>query len=144
MLLVKIQDAVTKAVKSGDRKKATGLRTLLAALHNEKISRQQDLSDREVAQVLLRERKKREEALEIYRKAKREALAETEEQELKLIDEFLPPPMTDEELIRVIDMAIKEEGEKAHFGTLVKRVLEEVSGRVDGARVAKLLKEKLS
>lgn len=141
MILDTIKRALESEVRTKNRKQATTLRMLLASIHNEKISKKHDLSDDEIILVLKREKKKCEEAREIYKNAGRVLQAHSEEQELMCIAQFLPAQMSDEELNKVISKVVHEKKDIANFGVLMKEIMTEVAGRADGSVVAKHLKK---
>ena len=106
---------------------------------------QRELSDDEELQVLQRERKRRVEAAEAFRAAGREEQADDEEYELEILEEFMPEPMSEEEIVEIIDDVISEVGATniRDMGRVMAGVMHQVSGRADGSTVSQLVKEKL-
>jgi hypothetical protein len=96
--------------------------------------------------VLQRERKRRLEAAEAFRGAGREEQALGEEQELAVLEEFMPAPMSEAELEEIIDDAIAEVGATSirDLGRVMADVMPQVSGRADGSVVSQLVREKLA
>ena len=96
--------------------------------------------------MLQRERKKRIEAAEAFRGGGREEQAEKEEAELAVLEEFMPEPLTEEELERIVDDAIAENGATSmrDMGRVMKDVMPQIAGRADGAAVSQMLREKLA
>jgi uncharacterized protein len=96
--------------------------------------------------VLQREKKKRIEAAEAYRSGGNEERAELEEQELAVIEEFMPEPLSEEELETIIDDAIAECGATSlrDLGRVMADVMPQVAGRADGGHVSQLVREKLA
>ncbi|MGH3847774.1 MAG: GatB/YqeY domain-containing protein, partial [Pseudonocardiaceae bacterium] len=105
---------LTEAMKTQDKLRTATLRMLLAAIQTEEVSGKQsrELSDDEVLKVLARESRKRGEAAEIYTQNGRGELAATEHAEARVIDEYLPPPLNDGELVDVVDTAIAQVAEQ--------------------------------
>ena len=143
--------ALNKALKEKDATKVSTLRLLLAAFHNreiEKRTRKQDpiLKEEDILNILLSEIKKRKEAAEIYEKGERLDLAEKEKNELKIIQEYLPKPLSGEELEKIITQVIKETGAafQKDFGRVMGEVMKQVKGKAEGLEVSRLIKEKLS
>ena len=99
---------LTQAMKAQDKLRTATLRMLLAAIQTEEVSGKQarELSDDEVIKVLARESRKRGEAAEIYTQNGRGELAANEHAEARIIDEYLPTPLTEAELADVADTAI--------------------------------------
>lgn len=101
-------------MKTQDKLRTATIRMLLAAIQTEEVSGKQarELSDDEVIKVLARESRKRGEAAEIYTQNGRGELAATEHAEARIIDEYLPTPLTEGELADVADTAIAEVAEE--------------------------------
>jgi uncharacterized protein YqeY len=97
-------------------------------------------------QVLQRERKRRIEAIEAYEAAGREAQAEKEEDELDVLEEFMPEPLSEDELESIVDDAIAENGATSmrDLGRVMADVMPQVAGRADGSAVSQLVREKLA
>ena len=104
------------------------------------------VSDGEELQVLQRERKRRNEAAEAFRAGGREQQAEAEERELSVLEEYMPEPLSEDELEEIVDDAIAENGATSmrDFGRVMADVMPQVSGRTDGSDVSQLVKEKLA
>ena len=96
--------------------------------------------------MLQRERKKRVEAIEAYEPAGREEQAEREEFELDVLEEFMPEPLTEDELEEIVDDVIAEVGATSirDLGRVMADVMPQVSGRADGSAVSQLVREKLA
>ena len=137
-----LQEAAKAALKSGDALKLSTLRLLLAAIHNEEIRLRKELGPDEIQRVISTLTKQRSESIELYRKGGRVDLAEKEEAELKILQQFLPQPLTEKEVEALIRESIAESG--AHgvqdLGKVMKQVMPKVSGRSDGKRVNELAK----
>ncbi|WP_084020491.1 GatB/YqeY domain-containing protein, partial [Mycobacterium avium] len=99
---------LTAAMKAQDKLRTATLRMLLAAIQTEEVSGQQakDLTDDEVIKVLAKESRKRAESAEIYTQNGRGDLAANEHAEARIIDEYLPTPLTEAEVADVVDTAI--------------------------------------
>ncbi len=122
------------------------LRLTLAALRSSEKELGRPLKDDEELQVLQRERKRRTEAAEAFRDAGREEQASQEERELDVIEEFMPEPLAEEELERIVDDAIAETGATSlrDLGRVMADVMPQVAGRADGSTVSQLVREKLA
>jgi uncharacterized protein YqeY len=133
-----------RLARDGDRRDALSL--LLNALQTAQKELRRPLSEEEELQVLQRERKRRIEAAEAFRKGGREEQAEDEEYELEVLEEFMPDPLSEEELEEIIDDVISEVGATSirDMGRVMAGVMHQVSGRADGSTVNQLVKEKLA
>ena len=141
-----IDQEVKEAMKARDAERRDALRLILNALKNSEKELQRPLSEEEELQVLQRERKRRIEAAEAFRGGGREEQAEAEERELAVLEEFMPEPLSDDELEEIVDDAIAENGATSmrDFGRVMADVMPQVSGRTDGSVVSQLVKEKLA
>ena len=145
-LIAHIEAELTEAMHARDRGRVDALRLTLAALRSAEKELQRPLHDDEELQVLQRERKRRAEAAEAFRSAGREDRASREEQELAVIEEFMPEPIAEEELEQIVDDAIAETGATSlrDLGRVMADVMPQVAGRADGSTVSRLVREKLA
>ena len=145
-LIARLEDELKQAMvaREGDRRDA--LRLILASLRSAEKELQRPLHDDEELQVLQRERKRRVEAAEAFRAAGRDEQAADEEQELAVLEEFMPEPLSEDELEEIIDDAIAEVGATSmrDLGRVMADVMPQVSGRADGSVVSQLVREKLA
>ncbi len=145
-LIARIEGELTEAMRAGDAPRRDALRLILNALRSAEKELQRPLHDAEELQVLQRERKRRLEAAEAFRAAGREQQAEAEERELGVLEEFMPPPLDEQELEEIVDDAIAEVGATSmrDLGRVMADVMPQVAGRADGAAVSQLVREKLA
>lgn len=148
----KLRADLTAAMKSQDKLRTATLRMVLAAIQSEEVSGKQarELSDAEVIAVLARESKKRGEAAEVYTQNGRGELAANEHAEARIIDEYLPTPLTDAELADVADTAIAQVAEQIgerpgmrQMGQVMKAATAIAAGKADGARLSAAVKARL-
>ena len=145
-LIDELGDDVKDAMRAGDTARRDALRLIIASLKSAEKDLLRPLTEDEELQVLQRERKKRIEAAEAFRGGGREEQAAKEEAELAVLEEFMPEPLTEEELERIVDDAIAENGATSmrDMGRVMKDVMPQISGRADGAAVSQMLREKLA
>ena len=141
-----IKEAVKVAMKSGDAVTLSTLRLLLAALQNEEIRLRRELVPEEIQRTIATLCKQRTEAIDLYRKGKRDDLAQKEEAELGVLKRFLPQPLSEDEVKSLIQASIAEASAQGiqDLGKVMKLVMPKVSGRSDGKRVNELAKALLS
>jgi uncharacterized protein YqeY len=151
-LKTRLRADLTHAMKAKDKLRTATLRMLLAAIQTEEVSGKEarELSDDEVLKVLAKEARKRGEAAEIYTQNGRGELAANEHAEARVIDEYLPTPLTDAELADVADTAMaqvaEELGERPgmkQMGMVMKAATALAAGKADGARLSKAVKDRL-
>jgi uncharacterized protein len=151
-LKARLRSDLTTAMKSQDRLRTATLRMLLAAIQTEEVAGTQsrELSDSEVLKVLARESKKRGESAEIYTQNGRGELAANEHAEARVIDEYLPTPLTEAEVADVVDTAIAQVAEDIgerpgmrQMGQVMKAATAIAAGKANGARLSAAVKDRL-
>jgi uncharacterized protein YqeY len=145
-LIQEIESQLTDAMRERDDGRRDTLRLILASLRGAEKELQRPLHEDEELQVLQRERKKRVEAAEAFRTAGREEQADKEESELEVLEEFMPEPLSEEELEEIVDDVIAEVGATnvRDIGRVMADVMPQVAGRADGSAVSQLVREKLA
>jgi uncharacterized protein YqeY len=145
-LIQRLEEEVKQAMLARENDRRDALRLILSSLKSAEKELQRPLSDEEELQVLQRERKKRNEAAEAFRDGGREEQAEKEEAELAVLQEFMPEPLSEEELEQIVDDAIAENGATSmgDMRRVMADVMPQVAGRADGSAVSQLVREKLA
>lgn len=149
MLKQQVEADLKEAMRSGDDTKRSVLRMLLSAVRNKEIDVQKKdmgLSDEEVLDVIRSEVKKRKDSIEGYEKGGRTELAEKEQAEMILLQSYLPPELSEEEVIRIIKDGIRESGALSmhDFAKVMKVIMPILKGKASGDRISALLKKELS
>jgi uncharacterized protein len=145
-LVVRMEEELKAARLARDADRRDALSLILNALRNAEKELERPLSDDEELQVLQRERKKRIEAAGAFRTAGRDEQADKEEAELEVLEEFMPEPLSEEELEEIVDDVIAEVGATSmrDIGRVMADVMPQVAGRADGSAVSQLVREKLA
>jgi uncharacterized protein YqeY len=145
-VIAEIESELKEARLARDHQRRDALALLLSALRSAQKELRRELSEDESLQVLQRERKKRSEAMEAYDAAGREEQADREEFELEVIEEFMPEPLSEDDLEEIVDNVIAEVGATSirDLGRVMADVMPQVSGRADGSTVSQLVREKLA
>jgi uncharacterized protein YqeY len=145
-LAKRIEAEVKEAVLAREAARRDALRLILNSLQSAEKELQRPLTGDEELQVLQRERKRRNEAAEAFRAGDREGQAAQEEAELAILEEFMPEPLSEEELERIVDNAIAETGATSirDMGRVMADVMPQIAGRADGSAVGQLVREKLA
>ncbi len=148
----RLRTDLTAAMKAKDALRLATLRMLLAAIQKEEVAgaAARELSDAEVLAVLAKEAKKRVEAAEIYTENGRGELAANEHAEVRVIEEYLPTPLSDAELADVVDTAIAQVAEQLgerptmrQMGQVMKAASALAQGKADGSRLSAAVKSRL-
>ena len=151
-LKARLRTDLTAAMKAKDKLRLATLRMILAAIQTEEVSGKEahDLTDDDVLKVLAKEAKKRGESAEIYTQNGRGELAANEHAEAQIINEYLPTPLTDEELATIVDTAIAQVAEDLgerpamkQMGQVMKIASGLAAGKADGSRLSKAVKDRL-
>ena len=145
-LIEEIDDEVKDAMKARDSERRDALRLILDALKKSEKELQRPLSEEEELQVMQRERKKRIEAADAFRSGGREEQAVAEERELEILEEFMPEPLSEDEIEEIVDDVIAEVGatSMADLGRVMADVMPQIAGRADGSQVSQIVREKLA
>jgi uncharacterized protein YqeY len=145
-LIGEIEGELKDAMKARDAERRDALRLILNALKSSEKELQRPLSEDEELQVLQRERKRRVEAAEAFRAGGRDEQAESEERELDVLEEFMPEPLSEDEIDEIVDDVIAEVGatSMADLGRVMADVMPQIAGRADGSVVSQVVREKLA
>ena len=141
-----IKAQLKDAMISKDKIRVTALRNFIAKLKAKEIDKKESLSDTESLKVLQSMAKQLKDSIDQYTKGNRIDLADIEQDELNILNEFLPSPLSEEEMSAIIDDAIKASGASSikDMGKVMGIAISKMAGRGDGAIVSKIVKEKLS
>ncbi len=134
-----------EAMKGRDRPRVEALRMLSSALKNAEIEEGRTLKEDEEMAILRRQLKQREESAEAFRNAGREEQARAEEAEAGIVLDYLPAPLSDEELDRLVEEAINETGATSmrEMGSVMGRANAIAGNRADGRRLSQLVRTRL-
>lgn len=142
----KLMDDLKAAMKSGDTLRRETIRSIRAQIKNLEIEKGRPLTEEEELRVLTSAAKRRKESIEQFRAGNREERAAEEEQELRIIQEYLPKQMSEEELAKLIEQTISEvqAASTKDMGKVMGKIMPRVSGRADGKVVQKMVQQKLA
>ena len=148
MIFEKISKDYIQAMKARDSLRIGVLSYIKSVIKYREIEnreKEKELTDDDVTDVTSKEVKKREEAIEMYRQGGREDLAHKEEEELKVLKEYLPAQMPEEEIRSKIKEIIQKVGASSNkdFGRVMKEVMIEIKGKANGALIKKIVEESL-
>ena len=144
-LLKNITDEMYLSMKSGDKEKANTLRTLISKLKDQQIKLRKDISDEEALKIIKTLVKQRKESAEIYSKAGREELAQKENFEISILNNYLPKLMSEEDVLSLIKKIVDETNAKdiSDIGTVMPLVMQRGKGKVDGKIANRILRSLL-
>jgi uncharacterized protein len=134
------------AMKSRDQLRVDVIRMIKAAVVNKEVELKKDLDDAEMSRVMTILIKQRRESVEQFEKAQRGDLAAKERHEISIIEHYLPPPLSRQELETIIESALVETGARSlkDMGTAMKAVMTRLTGQtLDGKQISDLVRAKL-
>lgn len=141
-----LNEQMVTAAKAKDKIRLSAIRMLKTALHNKEIDLMRPLNETETMQILSGLVKQRKDSIEQFAKGGRNDLVEKEEAELKILQEFMPAQMSDEDVEEIIKKAIAEAGAVSvkDMGKVMKVLMPQITGKADGKAAGEKVKALLS
>ncbi|WP_079530317.1 MULTISPECIES: GatB/YqeY domain-containing protein [Halobacillus] len=145
-ILERLNQDMKAAMKARDKKTLGVIRMVKASMQNEAIKLGEDLSEEEELTVLSREVKQRKDSLQEFKEAGREDLVEGLNEEIEILQVYMPKQLTEEELEQIVQETIEEVGasSKSDMGKVMSAVMPKVKGKTEGSKVNKLVLKQLS
>ncbi len=146
MLKQRVLDDVKTAMKAGDKPRLATLRLISAAIKQREVDERIELDDTQMLAVLEKMVKQRRESISQYEKAGRNDLADQEQFELGILQEYMPEPLSEAEITQLIDEVIASTGASSikDMGKVVGQLKSKMQGRADMSQVSGLVKQKLA
>ncbi|MBQ4811942.1 glutamyl-tRNA amidotransferase [Pseudoalteromonas luteoviolacea] len=145
-LLATLKDAQKEAMKAKDKPRLAAIRAALAEVKQREIDNQTTLDDAGITSVLVKLVKQRKDSFTQYTDAGREDLADVEAGEIKVLESFLPQPLSEEEVLAMIDATIADTGAAGmqDMGKVMGVIKAKAEGRADMGKISGLIKQRLS
>jgi uncharacterized protein YqeY len=142
----RIESAMREAMLARDVRRTGTLRMAMAAFQNRRIELGRDLTDEDVTDVLAKQMKQRRESIEHFKAAGRDAMVQVEEEESAIIAEFMPQPLSEDELRELVAAAVAETGAStpADLGKVMGRLAPQIKGRADGKVASDMVRAQLA
>lgn len=142
----RLVEEMNQALKSSDKLRLSAIRMIRSALKNKEIELRKKLEDEEVVKVIQAMVRKGEESVEQFQAGGRMDLVDKEKKEIEILKSFLPQPLSQEEILKIIDQSIQETQASSakDIGKVMKSVMPKIGGKADGKLVNQLVKERLS
>ena len=142
----RLLDEMKQAMKSNDKLRLSTIRMIRSALKNKEIELRKRLEDEEIAKVIQAMVRKGEESVEQFQAGGRTDLVDKEKKEIEILKSFLPQPLSQEEILKIIDQSIQETQASSpkDIGKVMKSVMPKIGGKADGKLINQLVKERLS
>lgn len=144
-LQARLSQELLESMKSRDAVRTSTLRMVISALRAKEIERRKTLTDPEVLEVISTEAKMRKESMSEYEKGGRAELAAKEAAELAILQSYLPQPLSEAELRRLVEAAIQSSGAKTpqDMGRVMSALMPQIRGRADGKQTQQLVQQLL-
>jgi len=142
----KLTDDLKRAMKGGDKVRRSVIRLVMAAITNAEIARQATLDDTDILGIIAKEARQRRESIEAFRLGNRQDLVAQEEAELAVLNEYLPLPMSGEEVKVAARRVIEEVGAEglSDKGKVMPKLIAQLKGRADGREINAIVTELLT
>ncbi len=142
----RLVEEMKQAMKSNDKLRLSTIRMIRSALKNKEIELRKKMEDEDVVKVIQVMLRKGEESVEQFQTGGRGDLVEKEKKEIEILKSFLPQPLTQEEILKIIDQSIQETQASSlkDIGKVMKSVMPKIGGKADGKLINQLVKERLS
>lgn len=142
----RLVEEMKQALKSNDKLRLSTIRMIRSALKNKEIELRKKLEDEDVVKVIQAMLRKGEESVEQFQIGGRMDLVEKEKKEIEILKSFLPQPLSQEEILKIIDQSIQETQASSlkDIGKVMKSVMPKIGGKADGKLINQLVKERLS
>ena len=141
-----IEEAVKVSMRERNKEKTSTLRMAISELKKEEIDTRKDITDEVSIKILQRMIKQRKESMSQFNEAGRDELAKKEELEIKILEEFMPQQLAENEITEIISKVIEDSGASSpqDMGKVMGLLKSEFQGDADMGLVSKIVKETLS
>lgn len=142
----RITDDMKSAMRAKDKDRLQTIRLILAAIKQQEVDTREEVNEEGILQILNKLVKQRRDSIKQFNDAGRDDLSAIEEAEVLIIQEYLPTPLTDDEISSLIDEAIQQTGASSmkEMGKVMGIIKSKAEGRADMGKVSGLIKSKLS
>ena len=142
----RLVDEMKQAMKTHDKLRLSTIRMVRTAVKNKEIEQRKKLDEDTIIRVVQGMVKKGEESIEQFKLGGRMDLVEKETQEIEILKSYLPKPLDQEEIVRIIDQAIEETHALSlkDLGKVMKSIMPKLGGKAEGGLINRLVKERLS
>lgn len=141
-----ILEDLKNAMKNRDKEKLAVIRMVKSAIQMEELNTKKELTDEEVITIISKQIKTRKESIEAFKKGSRQDLIDQTEAEIKILQQYLPKQLTEEEVQSIIEKVFNEVKPTSmkDMGKLMGIITQQVKGRYDMSEISKMIKIKLN
>jgi uncharacterized protein len=149
ILYGKINEDLKQAMRNKNALELSALRMLIAALKNKKIAlggggNAEELTEEQVIEAVQSEIKKRKDSVVSYEQGNRQDLVDKENDEIKILEKYMPAQMSDDEIEKTVQEIVVTEGDNPNFGKVMSQAMGKLKGKADGGKVTEIVKRVLT
>ena len=146
MIIDKIKDSLKVAMKNSEKEKVLAIRNILEKIKKIEVDNQKELNENEIIKIISKYAKQLRDSITQFKAGNRLDLVEKEEQELKIVEEFLPQQLSNEEIEEISKNVINELNAKtmSDMGIVMKKIMEITKGTADGSLISAAVKKYLT
>ena len=146
MIIDKIKDSLKVAMKDSKKEKVLAIRNILEKIKQIEVDNQKELNENEIIKIISKYAKQLRDSITQFKAGNRLDLVEKEEQELKIVEEFLPQQLSNEEIEEISKNVINELNAKtmSDMGIVMKKIMEITKGTADGSLISAAVKKYLT
>ena len=145
MIITEIKDALKLAMKESNKSRVLAIRNILEKIKKIEVDSQKKLSADEIIKIINKYAKQLRDSISQFKAGNRLDLVEKEEEELKIVEEFLPQQLSKDEIDQIVQDVIKELNAKnmSDMGIVMKKIMEITKGAADGGMISASVKNYL-
>ena len=145
MVLDEIKEQLKASMKKGDNKNVLAIRNILEKIKNVQVDSKEELKENQIIKIIAKHAKQLRESIVQFKNGDRLDLAEKEQEELKIVEQFLPAQLSENEVKDIVINVIKDLNatQMSDMGKVMKAVIDQTKGNADGKLISTLVRESL-
>ena len=145
MVLDEIKEQLKASMKKGDKQNVLAIRNILEKIKNEQVDSKEELKENQIIKIIAKHAKQLRESIVQFKNGNRLDLAEKEQEELKIAEQFLPAQLSENEIKDIVINVIKDLNatQMSDMGKVMKAVIDQTKGNADGKLISTLVRESL-
>ena len=145
MVLDEIKEQLKASMKKGDKKNVLAIRNILEKIKNVQVDSKEELNENQIIKIIAKHAKQLRESIVQFENGNRLDLAEKEQEELKIAEQFLPAQLSENEVKDIVINVIKDLNatQMSDMGKVMKAVIDQTKGNADGKLISTLVRESL-
>ena len=145
MVLDEIKEQLKASMKKGNKKNVLAIRNILEKIKNVQVDSKEELKENQIIKIIAKHAKQLRESIVQFKNGNRLDLAEKEQEELKIAEQFLPAQLSENEIKDIVINVIKDLNatQMSDMGKVMKAVIDQTKGNADGKLISTLVRESL-